>query len=183
MRVPFNRRKQIRRSIGAGLTVLMLGGAVPAMAQTAAPAPAATPEPSAANVALAKELLSVNGEAGSFDALIPGVIEQTAGSFVQANPDLIRELRDVARAIAPEYEARKNEITDILAKVYASHFTEAELKEIVAFYRTPTGKKLVDERQPVLDEGLRSIQAWSGRFAREMEGRIREEMKKRGYTI
>ena len=34
-----------------------------------------------------------------------------------------------------------------------------------------------------LDEGLRGIQVWSGRFAQEMESRIRDEMKKRGYTI
>ena len=41
----------------------------------------------------------------------------------------------------------------------------------------------MQRRQQLLDEGLRGIQVWSGRFAQEIEGRVRDEMKKRGYTI
>ncbi|MBS7541306.1 DUF2059 domain-containing protein [Ancylobacter lacus] len=187
MQVPFQERKTFAARIGGGLAVLMLAGglagvASPALAQTA-PAPAATPAPSAANIALGKELLSVNGESKSFDSLIRGIIEQAAASFVQANPDLIRELRDVANALVPQYESRRSEIDDILARAYAVNFTEAELKEMIVFYKTPTGKKLVEKRQALLDQGMRGIQAWGGQFAKEMEVKVREEMKKRGYTI
>lgn len=184
MRVPLHRRKDLRRLMAAGIALMMLASAVPAMAQGAPAAnPAPLPEPSAAQVQLSKELLNANGEGKSFDSLIPGIIEQAAGSFVQGNPDLIRELRDVAKSLIPQFEARKAEITDILARTYATHFTEAELREMLAFYHTPTGKKLVDERQALLDQGLRGIQSWSAAFSREMEARIREEMKKRGFTI
>jgi hypothetical protein len=186
MRVSFGGKAGLRGLIGVGLTALTVAAAVPAFAQTApAPGNAAqkAPEPSAAQIALAKQLLDVNGEAKSFDSLIPGVIEQTAGSFVQANPDLIRDLREVATSLIPQFEGRRGEINDVLARTYASQFSEAELKELIAFYGTPVGKKLVERRQVILDGGMRGVQAWSARLAREVEGRVREEMKKRGYTI
>ena len=42
---------------------------------------------------------------------------------------------------------RKAELQQKLARTYAQHFTEQELKDAIAFYRTPLGKKLV-ERSP-----------------------------------
>lgn len=180
-----------KRLLGAGLAALILATA-PALAQQqpapftmsqAGTAPAKAAEPSAAQLKLANELLVANGEASSFDALIPGIIEQAAGSFVQANPDLIRDLRDVAKQLVPEYEKRRSEIVQILARTYAQQFSEAELSELLTFYRSAVGKKLVERRQQLLDDGLRGIQAWSAKFSKEMETRVREEMKKRGFTI
>ena len=37
-----------------------------------------------------------------------------------------------------------------MATAYAGHFTEAELQEVLVFYRSPTGKKLVKELPAVL---------------------------------
>ena len=45
-----------------------------------------------------------------------------------------------------------------VAKLYATHFTEAELKEMLAFYKTPVGMKLITEQPKVGDEGMRFAQ-------------------------
>ncbi|MDQ0303568.1 DUF2059 domain-containing protein [Ancylobacter polymorphus] len=170
---------------------LFVAGA-PALAQDTAPfqlaqaatAPAAKPpQPSAEQMKLANELLVANGEASSFDAVIPNVVEQTAAGFVQSNPDLIRDLREVAKQLSAQYESRRTEIVQILATIYATEFTTQELRELLAFYRSEAGKKLVTKREELLKVGFSSIQAWSAQFAREMEVRVREEMKKRGFTI
>ncbi|MCB4767954.1 DUF2059 domain-containing protein [Ancylobacter sp. Lp-2] len=190
MNVPFSGRAAGGKATGLGASralaiaaMLTFGplAVAPALAQSAAPAAAAQPSPE--RMKLANELLVANGEASSFDSIIPTIVEQTAGSFVQANPDLIRDLRDVAKSLVPEYEARKAEITAILARTYAAQFTEAELGELLAFYRSPTGRKLVAQRQELLDEGLKGIQTWSAKFGQEVETRVRAEMKKRGFTI
>lgn len=189
MNVPFSGRGIAGRAgvsarVLVAAAVLSLGAlaSAPALAQSAAPAAAAA-QPSPERMKLANELLVANGEASSFDSIIPTIIEQSAASFAQTNPDLIRELRDVAKTLAPEYEARKSEITAILARIYAAQFSEAELNELLTFYRSPTGRKLVAQRQELLDQGLKDIQAWSAKFSQEMETRVRAEMKKRGFTI
>lgn len=176
------------RLAGTALTLSLLAGAVPALAQDTAPfkmaqAAAKAPEPTAEQMKLANELLVANGEASSFDAVIPNVVEQTAAGFVQANPDLIRDLREVAKQLSAQYESRRSEIVQILARIYATEFTTQELKDLLAFYRSEAGRKLVVKREELLKAGFSSIQAWSAMFAREMEGRVREEMKKRGFTI
>ncbi|RTL93514.1 DUF2059 domain-containing protein [Ancylobacter aquaticus] len=176
------------RFAGAVVAASLLAAA-PAWAQDTAPfqlaqaaAPKA-PEPTAEQMKLANELLVANGEASSFDAVIPNVVDQTAASFVQSNPDLIRDLREVAKQISTQYESRRSEIVQILAKIYATEFTTQELRDLLAFYRSEAGKKLVLKREDLLKAGFSSIQAWSAGFAREMEVRVREEMKKRGFTI
>lgn len=175
--------------IAGGTLAVGLLAAGPALAQEPAPfqvaqaATAKAPEPTAEQMKLANELLVANGEATSFDAIIPNVVEQTAAGFVQANPDLIRDLREVAKQLATQYESRRTEIVDILARIYATEFTTQELKDLLTFYRSEAGKKLVAKREDLLKAGFSSIQAWSALFAREMEGRVREEMKKRGFTI
>lgn len=177
------------RLAAAAMGFALLAGAVPARAQDTAPfqlaqaaAPKA-PQPSAEQLKLANELLVANGEASSFDAVIPNVVEQTAAGFVQANPDLIRDLREVAKQLSAQYESRRNEIVQILATIYATEFTTEELRDLLAFYRSEAGKKLVAKREELLKVGFSSIQAWSAQFAREMDVRVREEMKKRGFTI
>lgn len=176
----------------AAMGVALFVAGAPALAQDTAPfqlaqaatAPAAKPpQPSAEQLKLANELLVANGEASSFDAVIPNVVEQTAAGFVQSNPDLIRDLREVAKQLSAQYESRRTEIVQILATIYATEFTTQELRELLAFYRSEAGKKLVTKREELLKVGFSSIQAWSAQFAREMEVRVREEMKKRGFTI
>jgi hypothetical protein len=41
--------------------------------------------------------------------------------------------------------ARVNEIIDQVAALYARNFTAAELNEVVAFYRGPTGQKFIQK--------------------------------------
>ncbi len=147
-------------------------------AQAQAPA-----KPSAAVMALAKQLVEVNGEAQAFYGVIPNIVEGAARSFLPTNPDLANQLSEAANAILPEFEKRKGEIVDILAGTYATHFTEAELKEAVAFYKTPTGKKLVEERPTIGQETLQAIQAWGAQVNALAVEKVRAEMKKKGFDI
>ena len=45
---------------------------------------------------------------------------------------------------ATELLPRRAEIHTEIARGYASQFTEQELKDVLAFYKTPLGKKLID---------------------------------------
>ncbi|MFK8252017.1 DUF2059 domain-containing protein [Ancylobacter terrae] len=181
MTVSFVRPSLARLLLASAAAGFLLAGA-PAQAQQPAAAPAAQEVPPA-KLQLAKDVVDANGEARSFDNIVPNILEQAANSFVQANPDLIRDLREVAVGLVPEFEKRKGEIVDILARTYAVNFTETELKEMLAFYRTQTGRKMVEQRQAMVDQGLRGVQQWGRGLAREMEDRVRQEMKKRGFTI
>jgi hypothetical protein len=139
------------------------------------------PAPSA--VVIAKELIVLKGSTQLWDAVVPGVIEQAKGVFLQTNPALGRELNDVAAQLRTEYAPRSTQLVEQIAQLYAKTFTEQELKEALVFYKSPLGRKIVSEEPKVLDEGFRRIQQWTNQFSEEVMGRMRAEMKKKGYDL
>ena len=59
--------------------------------------------------------------------------------------------------------------------------TEEELKETVSLLRKPAGKKYLAVQPVVLQERATPARAWRPKLATDMMGRLREEMKKKGY--
>lgn len=144
---------------------------------------ASAEEPTPAAVALAKELIVLKGSTQLWDAVVPGVIEQVKGVFMQTNPALGRELNDVAAQLRTEFAPRATQLVDQVAQLYARTFTEQELKDALVFYKSPLGRKIVSEEPKVLDDGFRRIQQWANKFSEEVMGRMRAEMKKKGYDL
>ena len=160
-----------RLALAAALALACLAGEVRAQA----------PTPGA--LAAAKELVVVKGAAAMFNPLVPGVIESAKNSFLPTNPQLAKPLNDIALALRKEYETRSGEVVDEVARVYAAHFTEQELKDIIAFYKTPTGRKLLAEEPRVLEDGMKAAQSWATQFSDVVVERFRVEMKKKGFNL
>ena len=144
---------------------------------------ASAEEPTPSAQALAKELIVLKGSTQLWDAVVPGVIEQVKAVFMQTNPALGRELNDVAAQLRTEFAPRASQLVDQVAQLYARTFTEQELKDALAFYKSPLGRKIVTEEPKVLDDGFRRIQQWANKFSEEVMGRMRAEMKKKGYDL
>ena len=140
-------------------------------------------DPPSGNVALAKELIALKGSTQMWDTVVPGVIEQVKGVFLQTNPMLSRELNEVAAQLRVEYAPRSAQLMDQTARLYAQAFTEQELKDALVFYKSPLGRKIASEEPKVLDDGFRRIQQWTNRFSEELMGKMRTEMKKKGYDL
>src|SRR4029453_9225429 len=100
-------------------------------------------QPSATSLILARELVEAKGAMRLFNPVISGVIEYHRNLFTQTNPNLGRDLSEVAQKIHAELAGRRAELEQQIVRVYAQYFTEQELKDAVAFYKTPLGKKLI----------------------------------------
>ena len=107
--------------------------AIAAQEASAAPRPALA----ASHRAAAAELLVVT----ETERLIREGISAAFDLQVRANP-LLGPFRDVMQRYADTYldwATMQPELVD----VYASTFSEPELRDMIAFYRTPTGRKVV----------------------------------------
>ena len=82
-----------------------------------------------------------------------------------------------------ESPPRFDELTNEVAKIYATHFTEPELKELLAFYKTPVGVKLIAEQPKVGEEGIKFAQDWANGLTDQVIAKMREELKKRGHAL
>jgi hypothetical protein len=111
------------------------------------------------------------------------VVEQAKLLFEQQNPGLSKDLNEVAAQIRADLQPRFGELTDEVARLYAANFSEQELKEVVAFYKTPAGKKLLVQQPKIIDSSMKFAQEWANRLSDQVIGKMREEMKKRGHAL
>ena len=155
-----------------------------AAALLAAGAPAyAQQKPSSAAIATAKQIIDIKGAAGLFNPLISGVIEQVKSLYVQQNPSLVKEINEVAATLRAEFAPRRAEVIDEVARLYATHFTEQELKDLLAFYSSPLGKKMITEEPRAIEQSMAFAQNWANKLSDEVIAKMRAEMKKKGHDI
>ena len=140
-------------------------------------------QPSAGAVAAARELVELKGGSSMFDPVVIGIVERTKAALVQTSPQLSKDLNDVGTQLRNEFGPRRNELVAEAAKFYAQRFSEQELRELVAFYKSPIGKKMITQEPQVLDETFNYVQQWGPRISEEVMSRFRAEMKKKGHDL
>ena len=166
----------------AALTALALvGPAERAAAQGAAPS--ATHQPSQASVLLAKQILEIKHADSIFEPLVRGVVIKTRDFFMQTNFMWGKDLNEVADNLIKQYSVRAGELLNDAARVYASHFTEPELKQLLTFYQSPLGQKVISEEPKAADESMGFAGSWADKLSEEVIGKMRAEMKKRGHDM
>ncbi len=65
-----------------------------------------------------------------------------------------------------------------LVPIYDQHFSEAELKKLVAFYQTDLGKKTIAVMPMVMKESVAAGQAWGQAMSPKLMARLVERFKK-----
>jgi hypothetical protein len=139
-------------------------------------------QPSAAAVTLATQLLELKGGISAYDPAIDGVVTHHKGVLLQINPNLAKDLNDVEQLVRKEGAARREELHKEIAIGYASAFTEQELKDMIAFYKTPLGKKMIEQEPKAGEQSTKRAQIWIDKYAETVITKMRAEMKKRGHT-
>ena len=161
-------------ALGLAFAVLALAAHGPAQAQS----------PVSANaIALAREIIVAKASTSGFDTVGPSVIERVKSLFLQTNPTLFRDLNEVSAKLRADYAARFAEPVNEAAKIYASRFTEQELKDILAFYKSPAGKKVVVQEPLIIQESMSSLDQWASKLSDEIIAKFRAEMKKKGHDL
>jgi hypothetical protein len=175
--------KSVFKMLPAALVVVALGG-VPAMAQQQAPAAAPTLKPGTPGaIAAAKEILAMKNAAAMYANAVPNIVERTKETLLQSNLNYQKDLNEVAVIVTQKLAGREKEIGDGMAQIYANEFTEQELKDLVTFYKSPLGQKLLASEPRAIQFSMSYMNQWAQQFAETVNGEFRAEMRKRGKTI
>ncbi|MBR0800400.1 DUF2059 domain-containing protein [Bradyrhizobium jicamae] len=169
-------------SVAAGLAL----AAAPVMAQERvpdAPAAPAVKQSTPAAIAAAKEILAMKNVSAMYAGAVPGIIEKTKTGLLQQYLNYQKDLEEVSVIVAKKMAGRENEIGEGMAKIYAAEFTEQELKDLVVFYKSPLGQKLLTAEPRAITDSLTYIQRWAQQFGVIVNAEFKAEMKKRGKDI
>ena len=164
------------RHVMAALVALAAIGA-------AAPAPAQNQQPSANAILIAKQIVQIKGVQQMMDPIARGVVEKVKNVVMQTNFMYQKDINDITVQLHKEFDGRSSEMVDTAARAYASHFTEPELKQILAFYQSPVGQKMVVEEPKAIEDSMSGAATWADNLSVDVMNRMRAEMKKRGHDM
>ena len=114
---------------------------------------------------------------------IPNLVQQTKDTLLQSNLNYQKDLNEVAVIVAQKMAGREKEIGEGMASVYANEFTEQELKDLVTFYKSPLGQKLLTAEPRAIQLSMSYMNQWAQLFSETVNGEFRAEMRKRGKEI
>ena len=148
-----------------------------------AASPAGVQSPSPDTLAAARELIVTMRAADYFKTIMPAIVQQLKPAIVQNRRQVERDYDAIMPLMLDSMNARVNEIIEQVAALYARNFTAAELNEVVAFYRGPTGQKFIQKLPLITQESMVIGQRFGQSIGAEIRGRIVEELRKRGHDI
>ena len=162
--------------------VLLATGAVLGLMLGSAMAQAPKP-PSPAAIGYAKEILTSKNVSTIYQGAVPGLVQRTKDVLLQSNLNYQKDLNEVAVQVAKDLAGREKEIGEEMARIYANAFTEQELKELAAFYKSPLGIKVIAQEPVAFNAARQYMDQWAQKFGEEINAKFRAEMKKRGKDI
>jgi len=144
---------------------------------------AAAQKPSPAAVAAARELIEIKGASQLYNPVLVGIILRSRDTLLQTNPNLSVDLNAAAQQLRRDYEPRLESLKQQIAGLYAARFSEKELKDALAFYKSPLGVKLSTVEPQVIDQSMAVANKWAEELVEEVLERLRAEMRKKGHQL
>ncbi|MBH04390.1 MAG: hypothetical protein CMP08_09770 [Xanthomonadales bacterium] len=91
-------------------------------------------------------------------------------------PETMNLVTEQTRAVVSERIADGDALYSVLAPIYEKHFNLIELNQLVNFYQSPLGQKLVRISPELLTESLDLGQQWGMSLVPEIVSRVRARM-------
>ncbi len=131
---------------------------------------------------LAMELLVAMRLDRQIERMTDQVAAQTAQFMQQTRPNMTaEEARVFGETYAAAIKMNVGDLVKEIANVYAREYSEGELKEIIAFYKSPTGQKYLDKAPELTARAAGLGQTWQQQNESSAQAIAAQEMKKRGF--
>lgn len=75
-------------------------------------------------------------------------------------------------------EIKSDDLLELIAPLYDKYFTHDDIRELIRFYESPIGKKMIMTMPLVMQESMSIGQQWG----EEIGGRIMKRLKEEGYS-
>ena len=170
--------------LAAGISLGLAFSVLPAGAQQPAAPPAAPLKPvSASAMQAARDLLAVKNVNQVYANAVPNIIQRVKDQILASNLSYQKDLNEISVTEAQSMTGREKEIGEQMAKIYANDFTEQELKDLTAFYKSPLGQKLQNQEPKTIQASMLFMNQWAQSFSEVVVTDFRAEMKKRGKPL
>lgn len=134
------------------------------------------------HLAKAREYVNITDSGQLYERTLVEMGLQVMRVMIQQDPSLREPLLEALQTVYEGYLADRDSLYNQFARIYAIRFSEEELQQIVDFYSTPVGARLL-EQNPSINQDLTTILGiWSRNTSNEYLARVRAELRNQGYN-
>lgn len=104
--------------------------------------------------------------------LVLQILDHTITMYKKLLPDIPDQFWQKIRD-----EVDEDEVIDLMVPIYARHLTHKEIKELIKFYKSPIGIKMIKITPVIMQEAMIAGQTWG----RQLGEKIKKRLEEKGY--
>jgi uncharacterized protein len=129
-------------------------------------------------------LLKDTGMLANMSRLIDLLTPQIMGSLKKENRKIPDAAWDEFTGICAEEMKRSlPELEEPVIAIYDENFSADEIKQLVAFYQSPVGRRIVIQLPQLMQQSVSMGQSWGQQAGARAVERIRAAAKQKGYDL
>ena len=129
-------------------------------------------------------LLKDTGMLANMSRMIDLLVPQIMGSLKNENPKIPDAIWDEFTGMCAEEMKRSlPELEEPVIAIYHANFSADEIKQLVAFYQSPVGRKIVIQLPQLMQQSVAMGQSWGQQVGAHAIERIRAAAKQKGYDL
>lgn len=98
------------------------------------------------------------------------VMNQMMESFQKSFSNVPQEFWEESKK-----EMKAEDITNLVIPIYDKYYTESDVDQLIAFYNSPIGKKMITTMPQVMQESMTAGQSWGKGIGEKVIARLKEK--------
>lgn len=133
-------------------------------------------EISESHLAEARKALTATRATDSFDGILLGAAAQLKKKLITGSPDKAELIGNTVDEEAIALAARRGALEGEAARLFASTFTQEELKSIAVFFSSPAGSKYLASTPILARELGKSARIWGAGINRDLATNVQKKL-------
>ncbi|HEX6908188.1 MAG TPA: DUF2059 domain-containing protein [Terriglobales bacterium] len=157
-----------------GMTGLSAAQAAPAARSRAATTPAAKHQDT-------ERLMELVGTRQILRDIFDQDIDAQIAAMRHARPDVPEQFwQDFA--VEFKRQASPDELMKAILPIYDKHFTHQEIRQLIAFYQSPLGRKISTTLPEIQRESIEAGRNWGEQLGDRMHAELKQRLTEKGYS-
>jgi hypothetical protein len=153
--------------------------AVATLFSPVAPADAIDPEA----LKVARQVLDAMHASATSDQMVQQMMMSMSAGLEATNPGKGAEIQKLlSEVLLPELNKVKPEMLDASANIYAANFSADELKQMLAYYQSDIGRKVIERLPSLIQEQGRVARAMMGKMMPDIVAKLQAAIAARGLN-
>lgn len=115
-----------------------------------------------------RDLLELTGAGKLGEQIAKKMLASFKDSYSNVDPQFWDEFSN---------QIKSEDLVNLIVPIYDKYYTEDDIDQLISFYKTPIGKKVIETLPAISQESMQAGQTWG----RELAQKVMRQLKEKGY--